>query len=293
MTENDPVPWLEHPLGRFDVPQVIQCRVCKRYKHADKRAFRNIRSSDRYRTTCRQCEHATAYGRRLSTRIRRIQLDSQYPDAIKQMLIAEAKADIPRIRAAAALERVDKQFAAHWKQVRALVARRREMIVNIISSSKHASSGLHAKMLEHPVVEQYVRTLLDLYSTIIERLRSAAKWQAMIGNRFPPTYWQVLYRGPATSVASGSQAWQPRTPSVEELMTVNPLDFSTYDERRLLAAVPLQEDDNAVLWLEWNEFLYYGRTTRFHLYPHWNEQARETKEKTPDWLREFNGYINS
>ena len=222
----------------------------------------------------------------------RIRLDPAVPAEAKTEQIAEVVAEVRALkRVRATVVSVDTRFAKHWTEVRKLVARRRAMIANIISSGKHAGSGLHRMMEEHDPIERYVRALLGTYTVIVQRLRSLKAWRKTIGNHYPPEQWQALYRERnSLGLASNGTAWQARVPSIKEMMTVNPLDFATEDERAYLRALDPDDERYPFTRDPWAEMVYArGRTLRYHMYSHHNDAMKES----PDWLREFNGYINS
>jgi len=264
----DPVPWLERPLGYADAPQLIQCRVCRLLKQANARNFRNLKTIDRWRTTCKACELKTPLGRTSIARAAAIVNDPTLPDAIKHMQLSA----LPHVVRTSKKELGDAKRQAFmrrsWDPVRMLVSRRRHTLDVRVRASAQSKGSLYYCMKEHERTDEYVRRVLALYSTVISRLRRVDGWLDRIGWHYPPEHWV----------------------SPPDVMLLDPWEFTTADER---AELRMYDPDGGNAGegerTDWQQAVLTRGTIRFHVYPSMLP-ADATRADVPAWLCEFNGY---
>ena len=280
-----PVPWLERLLGYADAPQLIQCRVCMKFKKSDAKNFRNARTFDQFRTTCRPCEYKTAKGRTTAMRQRMIEQDPTLPESFKAALF-NALPDVVRAskKARGDVKR-DAYMKRRWDMVRMIVSKRRLLLDARIRASAFYNGSLYHCMKEHPRTQEYVRRVLALYSMVISRLRRVDKWLDTVGEHFPPPHWDSVLQA---QMHARKENW--RATLAMRLMDIDPWEFTTADER---AELRMYDPDGGNAGegerTEWQQAVLTRGTIRFHVYPSMLP-ADATRADVPAWLCEFNGY---
>jgi hypothetical protein len=289
-----PVAWLETPLGFFDAPQLIQCRVCMKLKETNARNYRNIKKLDRWRTTCRKCEDKTAYGRRAVARANRIKLDPVLPEAVKAYEMSELPAVVAnsrsqRLKRFHTAEHVA-AFNAMWRKVAHIVAVRRQILAQLIQANRRLSppGKLATLMSESWVVNDYVEAVLGLFTIVNQRLKEVDTWIDAVDGHLPPDHWQDAIK---------ALIWHKRATGeyLDICRRMSPFEFTTRAERERLASIDptrvLDSRDSACV--RWVHILSRGRQTlQNHMYPGMAWPGSPTIDSiTPDWMREYNGIV--
>lgn len=284
------VPWLETPLGFFDAPQLIQCRVCGLLKQATTRNFRNILTIDRFRTTCKPCEYKTYKGRRMNTRMNVIRLDPALPEPIKQALIEELPNVVRESRSARMKDARSREhtraFNAQWRKVASIISYKRQMLAHTIQASRRINGALAQLMMSSAVVSNYVDAVLGTYSLVNDRLRNVEEWHATVDGHLPPEHWQQLILQLVLH--------KPNSAGYDN--AVKPLcafEFTTPDEQAMLKRLnpELALNPREEFAVRWGKLIdRQGHALMHQLYP-WVAHPGwdDVRNITPDWLRAFNG----
>jgi len=290
------VPWLEREIGRFYAPQLIQCRVCLKYKPADPRLFRAIRTSDVLRTTCRGCEHKTAYGRRLTTRANAIKLDPSLPAPFKQHLILSLPDQVrlsktTRLKRAHGMEHND-AMKAMWRRVAHMISVRRSVLVSVLTASRHTggegSPGgrLHQMFTSTPICHSYITELLALYTTIGVRLRNTHEWGEVVDWHLPPKHWR--------DAIQQLTFCKPETSQYRRLCeSMSPWEFTTPADRARLGRYDmLKLEEGDFTRFTWVSIISRGEGMLMRrMYPEMPMPGQPyVGNITPDWMRTYNGY---
>lgn len=236
---DDPIVPAERLLGRFDAPQIIQCRVCMTLKPAQPLFFRNIRTTDRFRKTCRKCEQKSAYHRSLvgksaavrnDPRLQRAGLVQRELTALHQEHAQQSNANKAKGRA----KQLDAQFTRYWTATRRLVVRWRTMTYeelhkrHIIARQQPANSvqatGDMFNAEFNPRIEHYLRMRLGVMSEIIKRMRSMDEWARLIGLHMPPRQWRDFIDKMGDNIVTDKQLIDAG------LFELDPFVFATKDE---------------------------------------------------------------
>jgi len=290
----EPIPWLEHEIGRFYAPQLIQCRVCRKYKTADSRLFRPNKTIDVLRTTCRNCELQTQYGRTLNKRAQMIQQDPTLPAAFKQRAIL-ALPDAVRMSKTARLETT--HSAAHkyafkqaWKKVSHMVSVRRQVLDAQLAASRSTNGRLHQLRVNAPICASYISELRHLFKQVAARIRNPQVWGPLVNWHLPPAHWRdaielVDAHHPPYRIS------ETKEKRISE--SLSPWEFTTPAERTQLERYDIfRLEEHSQVRQQWVELLSYGKgKLLLRMYPEMPMPGmRPIAEITPDWLRAYNGY---
>lgn len=245
-TDDQAVP-AERLLGHFDAPQIIQCRVCMTLKPAQPLFFRNIRTTDRFRKTCRKCEQKSAYHRSLvgksaavrnDPRLQRAGLVQRELTALHQEHARQSNANKAKGRA----KQLDAQFTRYWTATRRLVVRWRTMTYEILTNNSRLSTPQGARVCNmrmvndmlnveyNPRIEHYLRLRLGVMSEIVKRMRSMDEWARLIGLHMPPRQWRDFIDKIGDTVVTDKQLIDAG------LFELDPFVFATKDEIASLMA---------------------------------------------------------
>lgn len=278
--------WHERLLCAPDAPDAIQCRHCNCVKRATNANFRNIRTTDRWRTTCRACERKSQYHRSMRGKFAAINNDPRLPDAARAVAVQAAVQQKRDNKAKAAkLARFD-SFRLQWRWVAKIVAARRAMlqvrVLNSRNQNETCRSTLAQCMADSRNVADYINAVLALYSTVAARLRNADVWLNEIGYHLPPANWMEV----VAKLSSGAYTERQINP---ELMRVSPWEFTTHEERAaLLSMHPRTVQGIGHPTTAAFEMLIDKGTIGYHICP--ERMPRDVPALTPpEWLKTYNG----
>lgn len=317
-TDDQVVP-AERLLGHFDAPQIIQCRVCMTLKPAQPLFFRNIRTTDRFRKTCRKCEQKSAYHRSLvgksaavrnDPRLQRAGLVQRELTALHQEHARQSNANKAKGRA----KQLDAQFTRYWTATRRLVVRWRTMTYEILTNNSRLSTPQGARVCNmrmvndmlnveyNPRIEHYLRMRLGVMSEIVKRMRSMDEWARLIGLHMPPRQWRDFIDKIGDTVVTDKQLIDAG------LFELDPFVFATKDEiASLMAHSPTTLIKQGELSMH-EQLLWEKRITRhgllgvggkrpqlFHLLQPGMRlnpvtlMLENVPAEVPAWLAQFNG----